>query len=170
MTKAHRYDPDLNPTYYNFALHCGFGIVPAHFIKKQQKHREAFHVHPIRAVLGRPREFSLTDNILDRDLDIPDAILRYPIALLRAVADSEIPRPLHLGPYIEDRSHRTGYPAAMSRVREATGVLAYRTGKQPWLSIERHGISNRTTRAPMTDCQTDAGDFGRRQFEHLYKK
>lgn len=28
-TKAHRYDPDLNPTCYNFALHCGFGIVPA---------------------------------------------------------------------------------------------------------------------------------------------
>jgi transposase len=29
VTKAHRYDPDLNPTYYNFARHCGFGIVPA---------------------------------------------------------------------------------------------------------------------------------------------
>ena len=29
MTKAHRYDPDLNPIYYNFALHCGFGIVRA---------------------------------------------------------------------------------------------------------------------------------------------
>jgi transposase len=29
VTKAHRYDPDLNPTYYNFAMHCGFGIVPA---------------------------------------------------------------------------------------------------------------------------------------------
>jgi len=28
VTKAHRYDPDLNPTYYNFALHCGFGIAP----------------------------------------------------------------------------------------------------------------------------------------------
>jgi|SRR5690349_1222352 transposase len=29
VSQAHRYDPDLNPTYYNFALHCGFGIVPA---------------------------------------------------------------------------------------------------------------------------------------------
>jgi transposase len=29
VSKAHRYDPDLNPTYYNFAMHCGFGIVPA---------------------------------------------------------------------------------------------------------------------------------------------
>jgi transposase len=28
VTRAHRYDPDLNPTYYNFAQHCGFGIVP----------------------------------------------------------------------------------------------------------------------------------------------
>jgi hypothetical protein len=29
VTKAHRYDPDLNPAYYNFALHCGSGMVPA---------------------------------------------------------------------------------------------------------------------------------------------
>lgn len=29
VTKAHRYDPDLNPTYYDFAAHYGFGIVPA---------------------------------------------------------------------------------------------------------------------------------------------
>ena len=29
VTKAHRYDPDLNPTYYNLLLHRGFGIVPA---------------------------------------------------------------------------------------------------------------------------------------------
>lgn len=29
VTKAHRYDPDLNPTYYGFAQHYGFGIVPA---------------------------------------------------------------------------------------------------------------------------------------------
>ena len=37
VTKAHRYDPDLNPTYYNFALHCGFGIVPARPYKPRDK-------------------------------------------------------------------------------------------------------------------------------------
>lgn len=37
VTKAHRYDPDLNPTYYNFALHCGFGIVPARPYKAKDK-------------------------------------------------------------------------------------------------------------------------------------
>ena len=37
MTKAHRYDPDLNPTYYNFALHYGFGIVPARPYKPRDK-------------------------------------------------------------------------------------------------------------------------------------
>jgi transposase len=37
VTKAHRYDPDLNPTYYNFALHCGFGIVPAWPYKPRDK-------------------------------------------------------------------------------------------------------------------------------------
>lgn len=37
VTKAHRYDPDLNPTYYNFALHYGFGIVPARPYKPRDK-------------------------------------------------------------------------------------------------------------------------------------
>src|SRR5450759_1546834 len=37
VTRAHRYDPDLNPTYYNFALHCGFGIVPARPYKPRDK-------------------------------------------------------------------------------------------------------------------------------------
>src|SRR5271157_2106145 len=37
VTRAHRYDPDLNPTYYNFAQHCGFGIVPARPYKPRDK-------------------------------------------------------------------------------------------------------------------------------------
>ena len=37
VTKAHRYDPDLNPTYYNFAQHYGFGIVPARPYKPRDK-------------------------------------------------------------------------------------------------------------------------------------
>ena len=37
VTKAHRYDPDLNPTYHNFAIHCGFGIVPARPYKPRDK-------------------------------------------------------------------------------------------------------------------------------------
>jgi transposase len=37
VTKAHRYDPDLNPTYYNFAQHCGFGIIPARPRKPRDK-------------------------------------------------------------------------------------------------------------------------------------
>src|SRR5579859_3237742 len=37
VTRAHRYDPDLNPTYYNFALHCGFVIVPARPYKPRDK-------------------------------------------------------------------------------------------------------------------------------------
>jgi transposase len=37
VSKSHRYDPDLNPTYYNFAEHCGFGIVPARPYKPRDK-------------------------------------------------------------------------------------------------------------------------------------
>ena len=37
VTKAHRYDPDLNPTYHNFAHHYGFGMVPARPYKPRDK-------------------------------------------------------------------------------------------------------------------------------------
>jgi transposase len=37
VSRAHRYDPDLNPTYYNFVMHCGFGIVPARPHKPRDK-------------------------------------------------------------------------------------------------------------------------------------
>ena len=29
VTKAHRYDPDVNPTYCEFGNHCGFAVLPA---------------------------------------------------------------------------------------------------------------------------------------------
>jgi len=37
VSKAHLYDPDLNPTYYNFAVHYGFGILPARPRKPRDK-------------------------------------------------------------------------------------------------------------------------------------
>lgn len=29
VTKAHRFDPDINPTYCDYGNHCGFGVLPA---------------------------------------------------------------------------------------------------------------------------------------------
>ena len=37
MSKAHRYDPDINPTYHNFAMHYGFGVLPARPYKPRDK-------------------------------------------------------------------------------------------------------------------------------------
>ena len=37
VTRACRYDPDLNPTYYNFAQHYGFGVMPARPYKPRDK-------------------------------------------------------------------------------------------------------------------------------------
>jgi transposase len=39
VTKACRYDPDLNPTYQDFALHYGMGVVPARPYKPRDKAR-----------------------------------------------------------------------------------------------------------------------------------
>jgi transposase len=37
VSKAHRYDPDINPTYHNFAMHYGFGVLPARPYKPRDK-------------------------------------------------------------------------------------------------------------------------------------
>ena len=37
VSKAHRYDPDVNPTYHNLAVHYGFGVLPARPYKPRDK-------------------------------------------------------------------------------------------------------------------------------------
>jgi transposase len=37
VSKACRYDPDINPTYQNFAMHYGFGVLPARPYKPRDK-------------------------------------------------------------------------------------------------------------------------------------
>ena len=65
VTKAHRYDPDLNPTYYNFARHCGFGIVPARPYRARDKAKVECAVQVaqrwIVAVLRHRKFFELED-------------------------------------------------------------------------------------------------------------
>ena len=73
VTKAHRYDPDLNPTYYNFALHCGFGIVPARPYKPRDKAKVENAVQVaqrwIVAALRNRKFFSLEElNVAIREL------------------------------------------------------------------------------------------------------
>lgn len=65
VTKAHRYDPDLNPTYYNFAQHCGFGIVPARPRKPRDKAKVESAVQVVQrwivAALRHRKFFSLEE-------------------------------------------------------------------------------------------------------------
>jgi transposase len=73
VTRAHRYDPDLNPTYYNFALHCGFGIVPARPYKPRDKAKVENAVQVaqrwIVAALRNRKFFSLEElNVAIREL------------------------------------------------------------------------------------------------------
>jgi transposase len=73
VTKAHRYDPDLNPTYYNFAMHCGFGIVPARPRKARDKAKVESAVQLaqrwIVAALRHHKFFSLEElNVAIREL------------------------------------------------------------------------------------------------------
>jgi transposase len=73
VTRAHRYDPDLNLTYYNFALHCGFGIVPARPYKPRDKAKVENAVQVaqrwIVAALRHRKFFSLEElNVAIREL------------------------------------------------------------------------------------------------------
>jgi len=73
VSKAHRYDPDLNPTYYNFAQHCGFAIVPARPRKPRDKAKVESAVQVaqrwIVAALRHHKFFALEDlNVAIREL------------------------------------------------------------------------------------------------------
>jgi len=73
VSRAHRYDPDLNPTYYNFALHCGFGIVPARPYRPRDKAKVENAVQVaqrwIVAALRHHKFFSLEElNVAIREL------------------------------------------------------------------------------------------------------
>jgi len=73
VSKAHRYDPDLNPTYYNFAQHSGFAIVPARPRKPRDKAKVESAVQVaqrwIVAALRHRKFFSLEElNVAIREL------------------------------------------------------------------------------------------------------
>jgi transposase len=73
VTRACRYDPDLNPTYYNFAQHYGFGVMPARPYKPRDKAKVENAVQVaqrwIVAALRNRKFFSLEDaNVAVREL------------------------------------------------------------------------------------------------------
>jgi transposase len=73
VSKAHRYDPDLNPTYYNFAQHSGFAILPARPRKPRDKAKVESAVQVaqrwIVAALRHRKFFSLEElNVAIREL------------------------------------------------------------------------------------------------------
>jgi hypothetical protein len=45
VTRACRYDPDLNPTYPEFAVHYGMGVVPARPYKPRDRYLGASNVY-----------------------------------------------------------------------------------------------------------------------------
>ena len=67
VSKSCRYDPDVNPTYHNFAVHYGFGVLPARPYKPRDKAvvENAVQVAQrwILAALRQRKFFSLTDAV-----------------------------------------------------------------------------------------------------------
>ena len=65
VTKACRYDPDVNPTYQNFAVHYGFGVVPARPYRPRDKAKVESGVQIaqrwILAVLRHRRFYSVAE-------------------------------------------------------------------------------------------------------------
>jgi transposase len=42
VSRACRYDPDLNPTYQEMAMHCGVGAVPARPYRARDKDQASY--------------------------------------------------------------------------------------------------------------------------------
>jgi len=113
VTKAHYYDPDLNPTYHNFSVHYGFGVVPARPYKPRDKAvvENAVQVAQrwIIAALRHHKFFSLEDanhairELLDRLNDRPFRKRDGSRASVFATVDKPALRPLPSEPF--DMSH-----------------------------------------------------------------
>ncbi len=94
VTRACRYDPDLNPIYQEFAVHYGMGVVPARPYKPRDKAKAESGVQVcerwIVAALRNRKFFSLPElnqairellNIFRvRDGDLSPAIPRHRLA------------------------------------------------------------------------------------------
>ena len=65
VTRACRYDPDLNPTYQDFAVHYGMGVVPARPYKPRDKAKVERGVQVVErwivAALRNRKFFSLSE-------------------------------------------------------------------------------------------------------------
>lgn len=65
VTRACRYDPDLNPTYQEFAVHYGMGVVPARPYKPRDKAKVESGVQVVErwivAALRHRKFFSLDE-------------------------------------------------------------------------------------------------------------
>jgi len=65
VTRACRYDPDLNPTYQDFAVHYGMGVVPARPYKPRDKAKVESGVQVVQrwivAALRNRKFFSLSE-------------------------------------------------------------------------------------------------------------
>jgi len=65
ITKAHRYEPDINPTYQDFASHYGVAVIPARVRRPQDKAKVEVGVQIVErwilAVLRNHTFFSLTE-------------------------------------------------------------------------------------------------------------
>jgi transposase len=69
VTKACRYDPDLNPTYQEMAMHYGVGVVPARPYKPRDKAYVSYCTLPGPCnveswLLGTPTSLALENGIL----------------------------------------------------------------------------------------------------------
>src|SRR5499425_2626055 len=73
VTKACRYDPDLNPTYQEMAMHYGIGVVPARPYKPRDKTCASYYTL-FRFDSGQDRLGGATTAVPFYDCDIPERL------------------------------------------------------------------------------------------------
>jgi transposase len=124
VSRACRYDPDLNPTYQEFAMHYGVGVVPARPYRARDKAKVEVAVQVVErwilAALRHQKFFRLADlNHAPRTLPLPPS--RTPPTPIRRRYRRRTPRPrrqfpgphraqLRPGQTLRPRRHRPHAP------------------------------------------------------------
>jgi transposase len=93
VTKACRYDPDLNPTYQEMAMHYGVGVVPARPYKPRDKAKaESGVLLAERWIIAalRHRKFFSIEELNQAIRELRDRINQRPIPQTRRVASVRV--------------------------------------------------------------------------------
>jgi transposase len=92
VTKAHRYDPDCNKTYCDYANHAGFAVLPARPVTPRDKASVEGNIHHIQRSFFQIMRHKKYFNILDLNRDLKDFLTKFNNNIMKDYGISRLER------------------------------------------------------------------------------